>query len=171
MELIQNFDRFLTRGIELEGRMRPLKNMEFISAITYQKLQNDKAFAALAIPVPPFMGKFGITYRTDTGLTVGLHDSYFSTPKESSTVDEDDPTGSTQYVNPTASAFHDVTLSVAQRLGNLNFLQGGQALTARVHVTNVLNEAIYYAEYTSVSVNSLPGRPGRAIFAGLTFGF
>jgi len=171
LPLIQNFDRFQTRGIELEGRMRPLKNIELSSAITYQKLTNDKAFADFAIPVPAFMGKFGITYRTETGLTVGLHDSYFGTPRESSTVDEDDPTATTQYVNPTASAFHNVTLSIAQRLGNLKFLRSGQDLTARVHVTNLLDEAIYYAEYTSVNVNSLPGRSGRAIFAGVTLGF
>jgi outer membrane receptor for ferrienterochelin and colicins len=171
LPLIQNFDRFRTRGIELEGRMRPLKNIELTSAITYQKLKNDKAFADLAIPVPAFMGKFGITYRTETGLTVGLHDSYFGTPRESSTVDEDDPTATTQYVNPTASAFHNVTLSAAQRFSGLAFLRRGQDLTARVHVNNLLNEGIYYAEYTSVNVNSLPGRPGRAVFVGVTVGF
>ena len=74
-------------------------------------------------------------------------------------------------MNPTASAFHNVTLSVAQRFSNLAFLRGGNDLTARVHVNNLLNEGIYYAEYTSVNINSLPGRPGRAVFAGVTVGF
>jgi outer membrane receptor for ferrienterochelin and colicins len=169
-DLIQNFDRFQTRGIEIEARVRPLKNVELTSAITYQRLQNDTVFDTLAIPVPRFMGKFGISYRTEAGFSMGLHDSYFGTPRESSNIAED-LSDSTQYVNPTASAFHNVTLSVAQRLGNLKFLRSGQDLTARVHVTNLLNEAIYYAEYTSVNVNSLPGRSGRAIFAGVTLGF
>ena len=169
-ELIQNFDRFQTRGIEIEARMRPLKNVELTSAITYQKLQNDTAFDSLAIPVPRFMGKFGVSYRTESGLTIGLHDSYFGTPRESSNVSED-LSDTTQYVNPTASAFHNVTLSVAQRFSGLAFLRAGQDLTARVHVNNLLNEPIYYAEYTSVNVNSLPGRPGRALFVGVTVGF
>jgi outer membrane receptor protein involved in Fe transport len=90
-ELIQNFDQFRTRGIEIEARVRPLKNVELTSAITYQKLKNDTAFDNLAIPVPALMGKFGILYRTEYGLTVGLHDSYFGTPRESSAVSEDDP--------------------------------------------------------------------------------
>ena len=47
---------------------------------------------------------------------MGLHDSYFGTPKESSHVDEEDPADTTKYVNPTASAFHNVTLNVAYRL-------------------------------------------------------
>jgi outer membrane receptor for ferrienterochelin and colicins len=169
-DLIQNFDRFQTRGMEIEARVRPMKNVELISAVTYQRLQNDTAFDRLAIPVPRFMGKFGVSYRTESGLTAGLHDSYFGTPRESSNVSED-LSDTTQYVNPTASAFHNVTLSVAQRFGNLAFLPGGRDLTARVHVNNLLNEGIYYAEYTSVNVNSLPGRPGRAVFVGVTVGF
>ena len=169
-DLIQNFDRFQTRGIEIEARMRPVKNVELTSAVTYQKLQNDTAFVTLAIPVPRFMAKFGVSYRTESGFSAGLHDSYFGTPRESSNVSED-LSDTTQYVNPTASAFHNVTLSIAQRLGNLTFLRSGQDLTARVHVTNLLDEGIYYAEYTSVNVNSLPGRSGRAIFAGVTLGF
>ena len=40
-----------------------------------------------------------------------------------------------------------------------------------VYVNNLLGERIYYAEYTSVNVNSIPGRPGRAVFAGVTVGF
>jgi outer membrane receptor for ferrienterochelin and colicins len=169
-ELIQNFDRFQTRGVEIEARMRPLKNVELTSAITYQKLQSDTAFDKLAIPVPRFMGKLGISYRTESGLTIGLHDSYFGTPRESSNVSED-LSDTTQYVNPTASAFHNMTLSVARRFSGLAFLRGGQDLTARVHVNNLLNEGIYYAEYTSINVNSLPGRPGRAVFVGVTVGF
>ena len=169
-ELIQNFDRFQTRGIEIEARMRPLKNVELTSAITYQKLQSDTAFDNLAIPVPRFMGKLGVSYRTESGLTIGLHDSYFGTPRESSNVSED-LSDTTQYVNPTASAFHNMTLSVARRFSGLAFLRGGQDLTARVHVNNLLNEGIYYAEYTSINVNSLPGRPGRAVFFGVTVGF
>ncbi len=169
--LIQNFDSFRTRGIEIEARVRPLRNVELTSAVTYQQLKNDTAFDDLAIPVPALMAKLGISFRTESGLTLGLHDSYFGTPRESSTVDDEDPTATTQYVNPTASAFHNVTLSVAQRVSNLSFLRSGQALTLRVHVNNLLNEGIYYAEYTSINVNSLPGRPGRAVFIGFTVGF
>jgi hypothetical protein len=50
-------------------------------------------------------------------------------------------------------------------------LRGGQDLTLHVRVNNLLDEGIYYAEYTSVSVNSIPGRPGRSVFIGFTVGF
>jgi outer membrane receptor protein involved in Fe transport len=172
-DLVQNFDRFRTRGIEIEARVRPFTNLELTSAMTYQTLDRGtgEQLDFFAIPVPAFMGKFGMSYRTESGLTVGLHDSYFGAARESSNVDEDDPTNTTQYVNPTASAFHNVTLSIAQRLTNLPFLRSGESLTARVHVINLLDEGIYYAEYTSVGINSLPGRPGRAVFAGVTVGF
>ena len=47
----------------------------------------------------------------------------------------------------------------------------GRELMPYVYVNNLLDEAIHYAEYTSVNVNSIPGRPGRALFAGVTVGF
>ena len=163
-ELIHNFNRFRTRGIELEARVRPVKNVELTSAVTYQKLNNDthRIFDSTAVPVPGFMGKFGISYRTDSGLTIGLRDSYFGTPKESSNIDDEDPANTTQYVNPTARSFHNVTLNVAQRLGRW---------TPYVYANNLLNERIYYAEYTSVNVNSIPGRPGRSVSFGMSVGF
>ena len=118
------------------------------------------------------MGKFGISYRTESGLTLGLHDSYFGTPRESSHVDDEDPANTTQYVNPTASAFHNVTVNLAlSAAASWRSCAAGSDLTAHVYVSNLLDEGIYYAEYTSVNVNSIPGRPGRAVFAGVTLGF
>ena len=172
-ELIQNFDRFETRGIEVETLVRPVRNVELTAAMTYQTLSNQTArlFNDIAIPVPRLMAKVGISYRAPSGFTVGLHDSYFGTPRESSHVDDEDPANTTQYVNPTAGAFHNVTLSLAYRLRRLAFLRSGSDLTTHVYVNNLLNEGIYYAEYTSVNVNSIPGRPGRTVFAGVTVGF
>ena len=120
-DLIQNFDRFRTRGIEGEALIRPVRNVELTAAMTYQTLNNqtDRVFNDIAIPVPRFMAKVGISYRTASGLTLGLHDSYFGTPKESSHVDEEDPANTTQNVNPTASAFHNVTVNLAYRLRKL----------------------------------------------------
>jgi outer membrane receptor protein involved in Fe transport len=172
-DLIQNFDRFRTRGIEGEAMIRPVRNVELTAALTYQKLssQTNGIFHDIAIPVPQFMAKIGISYRTPSGLTVGLHDSYFGTPTESSHVDDEDPANTTQFVNPTASAFHNVTFNLAYRLPKLAFVRTGTVLTTHVYVDNLLDAGIYYAEYTSVNVNSIPGRPGRAVFAGVTIGF
>jgi outer membrane receptor protein involved in Fe transport len=162
-ELIHNFNRFRTRGVELEARARPLKNVELTSALTYQKLNNDthRIFDSTAVPVPSVMGKFGISYRTESGLTVGLYDSYFGAATESRSIDDEDSANTTQYVNPAADAFHNVTLNVAQRIGKW---------TPYVQVINLLNESIYYAEYTSVNINSIPGRPGRAVSVGMSVG-
>lgn len=172
-ELIQNFDRFQTRGIEIEGRVQPTKNVELTSAMTYQRLNNEtnRVFNDVAIPVPRFLAKVGISYRTESGLTVGLHDSYFGTPRESSHVDDEDPADTTKYVNPTASAFHNVTLNLSYRLSRLSFLPRGSDLTPFLYLNNLLDEDIYYAEYTSVNVNSIPGRPGRAVYFGFSVGF
>jgi outer membrane receptor for ferrienterochelin and colicins len=172
-ELIQNFDRFRTHGVETEALIRPMRNVELTAAVTYLTLNNqaDGVFSDIAIPVPRFMGKFGISYRTTSGLTLGLHDSYFGTPKEGSHVDEEEPVDTTKYVNPTASAFHNVTLNVAYKLRKPTSWRTGSDLTANVYVSNLLDQGIYYAEYTSVNVNSIPGRSGRAVFAGVTVGF
>ena len=98
------------RGAGAAGEERGADVRDDVSEV---EQRDDTVFDDLAIPVPRFMGKFGISYRTESGLTVGLHDSYFGTPRESSNVDEEDPADTTQYVNPTASAFHNVTLNVA----------------------------------------------------------
>jgi outer membrane receptor for ferrienterochelin and colicins len=172
-ELIQNFDRFRTRGVEGEALVRPARNLELTTALTYQRLNHQTAplFSDLAIPVPRFMGKVGISYRTASGITLGVHDSYFGTATESRHVSDEDPAGNTQHVNPKASAFHNVTANLAYRLPQFGFLRTGSNLTTNIYVSNLLGEDIYYAEYTSVNVNSIPGRPGRAVFAGVSFGF
>ena len=171
-DLIQNFDRFRTRGIEGEALIRPLRNVELTAAVTYQALDNqtEGVFTHVAIPVPRFMGKVGIAYHTASGVTLGLHDSYFGTPTESSHVDED-PIDTTQFVNPTASAFHNLTVNFAYRLRPLALLRTGSDVTMHAYVSNLLDQGIYYAEYTAVNVNSIPGRPGRAAFVGVTLGF
>jgi outer membrane receptor for ferrienterochelin and colicins len=171
-DLVQNFDRFRTRGIEAETLVRPMRNVELTAAMTYQTLNNqaDRAFDDVAIPVPHFMAKVGVSYRTLSGLTLGLHDSYFGTPKESSHVHEE-PVDTTKRVNPTAGAFHNVTMNLAYRLPRARFLRPGSDLTLHLYVNNLLGERIYYAEYTSVNINSIPGRPGRSVFAGVTVGF
>jgi outer membrane receptor for ferrienterochelin and colicin len=172
-DLIQNFDRFQTRGIEMETRVQPVKNVELMSAVTYQRLDNqtDRIFDNVAIPVPPLMAKIGVSYRTESGVSVDLHDSFFGAPRESSYVDDEDIADTTKDVNPTAGAFHNVTLNLAYRLSKLSFMGSGRDLTPYVQVSNLLDEGIYYAEYTSVNVNSLPGRPGRAVFFGVNVGF
>jgi outer membrane receptor for ferrienterochelin and colicins len=172
-ELIQNLDRFRTRGIEGEALFRAGRRVDLTAAVTYQNLTNQTSgvFNDLAIPVPRFMGKLGIAYRSASGVTLGLHDSYFGTPTESRHVDDEDPANTTQRVNPPARAFHNVTMNFAYRLPQLGFLRTGRDLTAHLYASNLLGERIYYAEYTSVNVNSIPGRPGRALFAGVTVGF
>jgi outer membrane receptor protein involved in Fe transport len=172
-ELIQNFDRFRTRGIEGETVIRPMRNVELTAAVTYQKLNHQTAplLSDLAIPVPSFTGKFGISYRTASGFTFGLHDSYFGAATESRRIDDEDPASNTQHVNPKAAAFHNVTANVAYRLPKSAFLSRGGNVTANLYVSNLLGEEIYYAEYTSVNINTIPGRAGRAVFAGVTFGF
>jgi outer membrane receptor for ferrienterochelin and colicins len=171
--LIQNFDRSQTRGVEGEARVRFAKHFELTSAVTYQKLDNttNPIFQFVAIPVAPFMAKVGLSYRSESGLTLGVHDSYFGSPRESSYFDEDDAADTTKYVNPTATAFHDVRLSASYRLGRPGFLGRRADVTTHVSVSNLLDEAIHYPEYTSVNVNSIPGRPGRAAFAGVTVGW
>ena len=56
-DLIQNFDRFQTRGIEVEARVRPLRNVELTSAMTYQKLKNDDSIRRPRDPCAPVHGK------------------------------------------------------------------------------------------------------------------
>jgi outer membrane receptor protein involved in Fe transport len=40
-----------------------------------------------------------------------------------------------------------------------------------MYVSNLLDEQIYYAEYTFVNVNSIPGRPGRSVYFGVNVDF
>jgi outer membrane receptor for ferrienterochelin and colicins len=172
-DLIQNFDRSRTRGIEAEALLRPGPRVDLSASMTYQRIasQADGVFSGVAVPVPRFMGKFGIAYRAVSGVTLGLHDSYFGTPKESRHVDDEYPANNTQRVNPTARAFHNVTANLTYRWRNVPGLRPDSDVTAQVYGSNLLGGRIYYAEFTSVNVNSIPGRPGRAVFAGVTVGF
>ena len=67
----------------------------------------------------------------------------------------------TQAVNPAVKAYNYLSANVQYKLGK-NFIIG-------VYANNMLDEKIYYPEYRARTVNSLPGRAGRAIHGTLTF--
>jgi outer membrane receptor for ferrienterochelin and colicins len=138
-----------TRGVELELAATPAEHLELTSAVTYQE-SFDAGHNRSIMPVPNTIVKLGLVWRSPRGVSVGLHDSWFSAAPP---VEDLYPV---QIVNPQAEAFHNLTLNVTYELSD--------RIDLSLYGNNLLDEDIFYVEHTSQSINTIPGRPGRAIF-------
>jgi outer membrane receptor for ferrienterochelin and colicins len=152
-DLIQNLASLKARGIELEIEKTVAERFALSAAVTYQESYDEGGNRSI-MPVPNTLAKLGIIYHAPFRLRIGLHDSYFSAARPVRDLVPD-----VLEVNPDADAFHNLTLHVSY--------QPSDTLMFEVYGTNLLDAGIHYPEYTGQSVNTIPGRPGRAVFIGV----
>lgn len=146
-------------GFELEGKIFVNAKLSLNGSATYQHTE-DAETGKDVFGMPRFMGKLGVNYSPLSGLSVGLFNSYFGNGENI-----DQPT--TTQINPAASAHNYLSANIQYDLGKL--FNSSKSLVFSVYATNILDEKIYYPEYTVRSVNTFPGRSGRAVYGSLTF--
>lgn len=148
-----------SNGLEFEGKLFINSKLSLNGSATYQHTEDGETGKDV-FGIPQFMGKLGINYSTASGLSIGVFNSYFG---EGDNINQ----STTAQINPEASAYNYLSANVQYDLGKL--FNSKRSLVLGVFATNLLDEKIYYPEYTVRSVNTFPGRSGRAVYGSLTF--
>jgi outer membrane receptor for ferrienterochelin and colicin len=148
-----NGGRLRSQGVELETKTFVTNSFSLTTGFSYQTTLDDQGNKD-DYGMPKLMLKAGATYSFPFGLQLGVFNSYYGKGG-------DTDRSYTQAVNPAVKAYNYLSANVQYKLGK-NFIIG-------VYANNILDEKIYYPEYRARTVNSLPGRAGRAINGTLTF--
>lgn len=156
-----------TQGIELEGKYK-IESFNLMGSFTYQSSIDDQDRSNYS-GLPPVMGKLGLVFNYKGVGSVSLFNSYFGKPADYFLYN----TQGDQLTKMANTGVQAYTYSSANLVCNLKELIGSGSrfpnLVLNVYVNNLFDQEAYYPELVRRNINSLPGRQGRAIYAGLVF--
>jgi outer membrane receptor protein involved in Fe transport len=168
-------------GVEFEAKWSPTfaRKLFLVGSYTYQKNELDQGVPptdrSAPFPraegqtihdfthVPNTMVKAGLIYNPTTWASLAAFDSYSSRPSSVTVVNS-----SAEKINPDAVAFHSLSMKLSANLKGLLGIERDVKLEA--YGTNLLDEKIYYPEFSRRNLNTLPGRGQRALYVNLTLG-
>ncbi|HTO73597.1 MAG TPA: TonB-dependent receptor, partial [Gemmatimonadales bacterium] len=158
----QNRDVFDARGAELEAALHPSAAWSLLGSVSFQDNELNDTLSNVG-RAPQWMVRVGASWSPRPSLTLSLFDNWLGAA----------PPITRQYpgvaiVNPPNEAYHLVSARVTVGLGPMLGLPSSTQLSARLGVDNLLDEETWYPDATFGGVNTLPWRPGRVVFAGLT---
>jgi outer membrane receptor for ferrienterochelin and colicins len=148
-------------GIEVESKYRPNTQWEFLGSVSYQVNEDQSGQRDVGL-VPNFMGKWGVSYDSPNGFSIGLFDSYFGESAELSGAPK---------LNPDADSYHWMTLKSSLELRKYFNANTIPNIRLNLFVDNLLDEDVYFPEFNFSSVNTLPSRTGIAIYGSATIKF
>jgi outer membrane receptor for ferrienterochelin and colicins len=164
-----NRGRLQTTGIELEGKANFSKEFSLLGSATYNNTaQTPDSVDVLSIinnlGMPNLMVKLGINYTSSFGLNIGVWNSYFG-------AGGDIATSTTRNLNPAVRPYNYLSANITYNITNLFESTSLPDMMLGVYATNILDEQIYYPEYVRRNMNSIPGRPGRAVYVSFSVQF
>jgi outer membrane receptor for ferrienterochelin and colicins len=147
-----NLGELHMNGFEVEGKTTIISNVFIIGSATFQNNADENS---VPIYIPNFMAKLGAFFNISKDLTIGLFNTYFGKPKENAGA----------IVNPEAKAVALVNL-------NINYkLPISLPLELSLNVQNLLNSDYNYTEFGRNWINTLPMKPGTAVYGGVGIQF
>jgi hypothetical protein len=114
--------------------------------------------------MPNLIVKLGVNYASPFGLNIGVWNSYFGAGGSIAT-----PT--TRALNPEVRPYNFLSANITYNITNLFESTSLPDMIVGIYATNILDEQIYYPEYVRRNMNSIPGRPGRAVYASFSVQF
>ncbi len=157
-----------SQGVEAEGKANFTKRLSAVGSFAYQTNTNDNDRKDV-YGTPMTMTKLGLNYTHEKGFGMGIFDSYFGKGGDISAYSNGKLV--TKQVNPQVRPYHYMTLNVNADVFKLLKVPTDLQGILNIYTNNLLNEAIYYPEVVRRNMNSLPGRPGRGIYASLQLKF
>jgi outer membrane receptor for ferrienterochelin and colicins len=155
---IYNTDKFIFKGTEFESKYYLNKNFYITGSFIYQ---THKDTGDMALPVPKFGAKGGISFSKEKGLSLGLFDVYQGSPdkKFSNTINK-------------APGSYNI-LNFYSKFNILRFLKIPfvKDISGFLELQNLLNNIYYLPEWGAGYESSVPGTPGRVFYAGLNLNF
>ncbi|MEO9871853.1 TonB-dependent receptor plug domain-containing protein [Ekhidna sp.] len=156
-------------GFSIETKYIPNEKILVTGSYSHQK--NEVEFGGITIEdfttAPNDLLKIGVSYQTtDKGFTIGLFNSYisaFNTGKSELVTTAD--------VNGSLSSINLLTANISFNIPKLLNLDIKQDAILSFYATNVLDQEVNYADFTTGLINSIPGRAGAAYYGSLKVRF
>ncbi|MDE1462968.1 TonB-dependent receptor plug domain-containing protein [Spartinivicinus poritis] len=152
-------------GVELEATWQLTKTLRLITNASYQTNKNNAGINDSTF-IPNLMAKLGIAYESPKGFSVALFDNYFDDPTPLDAV-----TNTAQNNNPKANSHHLVTANLVFNLGKLFDKPQLANTTFSLYIDNLLDEEIFFPNYSTQTVNTSPNYQGRAIYGTIQVTF
>jgi outer membrane receptor for ferrienterochelin and colicins len=158
-----NKGAFSAQGLEFEMKFIPTKKLFLNGSCSYQtNVLNDSIKNSTTAA---FTAKLGISYSTNSGLSIGIFNIYNSTPPD---VIMRNP--SRKLVNPVPAAFNLLSANIDYNLAKI-LLKTKTDIILNLRAENLLNVEIFSPEWVRSRINSIPGKPGRIFYVGLKVSF
>jgi outer membrane receptor for ferrienterochelin and colicin len=177
----KNIGVFDFTGIEFEGKVNITDQLIGFANFTYQINEGDQdkdgnTFKNAAV-WPNMMAKVGLMY-TNEKFSAGIFNSYFGQPtsaeyiaKNKGMTDETTDEAITQTLNPKATAYNLLSFNANIHLFKLFGIDSEKELTLGFYGDNLLDESIWFPEFATYMLNTLPLHTGRAMYGKLSFKF
>ncbi len=149
------------QGIELEARAKFGRRFQFVGSTTWQENHNQDDVYNVTL-VPNWMVKGGVVYKTESGLEIGVFDSYFSAPASVTVINP-----GAAIVNPVPGDYHLLSVNVRRDLSRYLGWRH-RTFEAQFLVQNVLGEPIWDPEFSRYQINSVRAEAGRTFYGGFT---
>ncbi len=158
-------------GIEAEGKFYFSSHWNSIASFAMQRSKNDAGYKNYG-GTPLYMAKLGVNYENARGLDVAVFNTFYSTggnihAKFSSENIPVNFAGTPTDANPVMKPVCYLTANV--RLELREFWQNPDVpnVTVFCYGVNLLNQKVYYPEFSRRNINTYQGRAGFNIHAGL----
>ncbi|MGE5431379.1 MAG: TonB-dependent receptor plug domain-containing protein [Syntrophomonadaceae bacterium] len=152
------------QGFEFEVKAVVSKELSLHGSLATQTSEDQNGKKDI-YGTPKLMAKVGVEYSAPCGFNAGLYNSYFGKGGDITAFDSKGKQV-TRVANPAAAAFNYLSLNLGLDITKVAKLTEMPSITLNIYGENLLDAGVYYPEYARRNINSIPGRPGRAIYAG-----
>ncbi len=157
-----NSEGLKSRGFEFESEFDISSEMRILFSTLYH-VNEDQEGNNDIYGLPNLFFKLGFQYAMENGINIGLSNMWVSNGNE---FDVPYPNA-----NPSADSFNYLTLKASTNITQLFKLLNVPDILVDITGFNLLNEGVYYSEYNSKIINTIPGRSGIALYGGLKIKF
>jgi len=161
----RNEGKIFSNGIETEARLIFFENLFINLSHTYQTNEKDDSIKNFT-NIPNQMLKAGISYKTHSGISLGIFNIYFSEPSDVISRNK-----SRKLTNPVPEAYNLLSAKISFDVNKLFFPSKHFALLLNFYGYNLLNKKIYFPEFSRSRVNSISGIQPQSWYCSLVVKF
>jgi outer membrane receptor for ferrienterochelin and colicin len=161
-------------GVEAETKFFFSSRLSGLASFSSQQTKTEEGYKDYT-GTPIYMAKAGVNYEAANGFSVGIFHTYFGKGGNIRATFSSDNVpanfqGTPQNANPPMKAVHYTTVNA--RLNLQKFLAGDVPdATIFCYAVNLFDQQVYYPEFARRNLNTIPGRAGFNIHAGVSLKF
>lgn len=151
------------QGIELEGKAKLFdERLLLTSSLAYQgdAFSDQKRHTT----IPDWLGKLGLSYNFDTGLSLGLFHNFSNRPHNNKSINPN-----VSELNPIAQPLNLMSLKLTADLKKYPQLR--LPFKLNLYSYNLLNDKIYLPEFSDALINTIPQRSSRSFYFSVEYHF